>query len=395
MVACNSQKNDDSPAIIVMNLFDVDGLLNTDFNGDDPQAPCVAGQVIVLDSYAYQYVSDILTFTVDDVNKAILAGYTTSNVLDRSNLLVMQYNVTPAGAPGLDTTFGGFNGDPAGVAMGNNPSQGFTLGRQSMGRIIVGGYQNGLEGYIMGLVQAYTSNGLLDQSFGQSGSYLTDSSNAIHASAIDNQDRVVIAYSNGNYELVISRILADGSGVDSSFNTASENAGFYVISYLSDYSCDTSYNIAFDQSGNIFIATVLLTDGPTAIALIQLDSDGNYVTSSVFNASDFGDLSNFTITKLLIIAQAEVPDQSLVLVGYDQINSSQDQIMIASFVQSGEPVEDLYPWVLDTGYFNQADTPGYIKYAVGSQSIQQTAGAIIHPDGRVIVAGSVDTNRPG
>ena len=391
LVACNSQINSDSPSIIVMNMFDVDGLLSTQFNGDDPQAPCITGQAIVLDSYDNQYVSDMLHFSVGDVNKAILAGYATNNALSRSNLLVMQY-ILDSDAPSLDTTFGGFNGDPLGVAMGNNASQAFTLGRQSMGRIIVGGYQQALEGYIIGLVQAYTSNGLLDQSFGQSGSYLTDSNAAIYASAIDDQDRVVIAYSLGDSsgKLIVSRILADGSGVDTSFNGQSEFAGYYIISY-NQKSCDVSYSIALDQSGNIFIATAVWSEGSLeGITVVQLDADGNYVTSTEFGTAAFDTLNNFTITKLLITAQAEVPDQSLVLVGYDSGGAGQNQIMVASFVQSAIPVDGIYSWVLDTDYFNQADTPGYIKYAVGSQYIQQTAGAIIHPDGRVIIAGSVD-----
>ena len=56
--------------------------------------------------------------------------------------------------------------------------------------------------------------------------------------------------------------------------------------------------------------------------------------------------------------------------------------MVASFVY------DIDSWTLNTDFFNQASTGGYIKYVIGDFGIQNTAGAIIHPDGRVIIAGS-------
>ena len=378
VVAFNGQTVDSGPNQIIINIFDVDGLLNTNFN-PEASSPCAPGQAIVLDVFDNQYVQDMMTFSVNGINKAILVGYATSDVLNTDNSLLMQYDLTLS-SPGLDSDFGGYNGNPVGVCVSSSSSQAFTVGRQSMGRIIVGGVTPSVDAPTRGLLQAYTSNGLLDQSFGLQG-YFIQGNTGIYTTAIDSQDRVLVAYYDGDGDVVVARILADGSDLDSSFNSTM-TPGTYSVSFDGSFNSDTNFKIALDQSGNIFVVAII--NSGTAIVLNILDNNGNYLTSAQYNGSTFGSLHNFTITQLLITANATFEDEFIVIVGYDQVAGPADQIMVASFSLAGGEINT-------NALFNTAETPGYIKYAVGfSPSTQQTSHAIIHPDGRIIIAGSTE-----
>ena len=382
---------------IILNVFDVDGLLNPNFN-PDASSPCIPGQAIVLDAFDNQYAQDMLTFSVNNVNKAILAGYAKNTALGTSNSLVLQYDLTNAV---LDSTFGGFNGDPVGVALGNGASQGYTLGRQSMGRIIVGGVTPNINSPTQGLFQAYTSHGLLDESFGVNG-YVTQGATGIYTSVIDSQDRVIAAYSDGGGGVVIACILPDGSGVDTTFDSGS-TPGYCQIdrNFLGGYANNNNFKITVDQSNNIILAAGLSVDAqsnPEQIFIFILDQNGNFIEQQTFDGSSFGSLVNFTITQLLITANATLQDEYIVIVGYDTVpalygDQDEDQIMVASFdLAEGIGLSPLFNTVSTA---NPQGTPGYIKYAVGTDGNQKTAGALIHPDGRVIIAGSVNNQTPG
>jgi uncharacterized delta-60 repeat protein len=373
VAAINYQENYESTPSIVINIFDVDGLLQTDFNSGSPTYPYGSGQALVLDSFDSQYVQDMLTFTtIDGVHKALLAGYVGNNTLGTENSLLLQYILDPID-PTLDTSFGGLSGDLPGVAIGVDYCKAYTLNRQSLGRIILGGINPVQDN--TGVFQAYTSNGALDLSFGQKG-YFSQGNAGIYTSVVDSQDRIVFAYNINDNSIMVSRLLPDGSGLDTSFGLE----GNYPISvYPYAQGVNSNLRLAIDTSGNIFLITVGISEGSIGIVLTKIDADGDYNhhESWQFHNAYFGGLSNFTITQLLVTDNAPY----IVMVGYDQVSEGQDQIVVASFV----PYSGVY--ILNP-YFNANNSSGYLKYGVQDYRYQQSAGGLIHPDGRIIIAGA-------
>ncbi|MDP3788413.1 MAG: hypothetical protein Q8Q60_03820 [Candidatus Chromulinivorax sp.] len=361
IVAIDGQAEEDGPSQIFMNAFDVDGLLNTSFNADD-----TPGQAVVLTEFDNQYVRDMMTFvTTDGVHKAILAGYATNTALGSNNSLLIQYDLDTAS---LDTSFGGYNGDSLGLAVSTGSSQGFTLGRQSMGRIILGGFNPGNS---VGFLQGYTIAGLLDQSFG-AGGYVEQGSTGLYVSIVDQKDRIIIAYNDGSGNLILARMLSDGSGLDVTFGE--EGTGMFYLDYEGTLSSNNSFRIALDQDGTIFIVSIL-SDG-IVMAVYAFNPDTLDTKSSSFNASDFGDsLSGFVIGKLLINSEG-----NLVIAGADA-----SSILVAQITVHEEGFLILDP------NFNASDTPGYLRYSISAMrtvSGQYITNALIHPDGRYIFVGN-------
>lgn len=368
VVAVDGQQEEETdPSLIYLNVFDVDGLLNPNFNsqGSTP------GQIVALSEFENQYVRDMMTMTDDGIYKALLTGYVTSRALNSNNSLLMQYilgSVDSVAQPGLDETFGGYNGDSLGVAIGENSSQGFTLLRQSTGRIIVAGFDPVNN---VGLIQAYTPSGKLDQTFGQSG-YFVQGASGIYASVIDSLDRIIVGYSDDLGNLLLARILSDGSGLDATFGTD----GVFLLNYgdsQAPLTSQDSYKMVLDQDGNIFVAAILLDGTILVVDKMDQNAQGVYASTSFTQSNFGGSLYRLQIGSLLINQ-----DNNLIFVGSDQ-----DSLLIAQITTTTEFIQ------LDPA-FNPQDTPGYIRYNISADRTVRTTnmtGGLIHPDGRYIVIG--------
>ena len=344
---------------IFINMFDVDGLLNTNFK-NSTIGNCGPGQALVLSQFDNQYVNDMLTFTVDGISKAILAGYATNTTPALTGSLLIQYNLDLV-TPGLDTNFGGLNGNAPGLAFGDAQTF-YTIGQQSNGAIIAGG--NSYSGF--GVIVRYTASGNLDQSFGQGTSMFVIDAPAIYASAIDSQDRIVVASSIGG-DLYLYRILADGSELDPNFN-----GGNPLLTEITDVVAASNLCVAIDPSGNIAVAAVVT--GGITFQVARYTTDG--VLSTVVNTiGSTMSLTALTITKMLIDANG-----AIVLIGYNtDVVSPYDQVVVARLVYSSTT------YILDTTFNASA---GFITYEVNATGHQMTAGGFIHPNGSIIVGGS-------
>lgn len=356
VVALDGQDTPSSTASqLYINRFNMDGILDTTFNE--------TGQAALPQYYDSEYVNDMLVYqTSTGVNKAILAGYAYNTALDVNNSLLISYNLDTAS---YDTTFGGFDGDPAGQAFAD-VAQHNIVGQQSSGRFIVGGsnYNN------IGTILGYTSNGKLDPSFGSDGFYFAYSlaighftSNAIFTHAIDNQDRIVFAYNYGD-TIFMTRLLADGSGLDPDFNS-----GDPIWTSLNPISNPSHVRVAIDANNKIVIAG--LSDTGQAILLQRYNPDGS-VDVSVKRISVSGNypisLSQATLNKLLIDA-----DNKIIVVASNNV-SEFSQILIVR-IQSNMSG-------LDTTF----NGTGYLQYT--NETMQSPLDGMIHPDGRIVVCGS-------
>ncbi|MBP6869618.1 hypothetical protein KBC04_01945 [Candidatus Babeliales bacterium] len=350
----NSAAGSDTSSEIMINMFDNDGVANPNFG--------TAGSAIALSNYDSQYVRDMVTFTtVAGVHKAILAGYVENSTLGTSDSLLLQYILTP-GESGLDTTFGGFDGDPTGVAFGDGKSL-FSVARQSNGRIIAAGLT---QGTLTGLLLGYGANGKMDNSFGNNGYQSTNTgSTGIYTHAVDTNNNIVFAYNSSN-SVQVARYLADGSALDSTFTTPTP--------LISTISGNTNMKVAVDSSNKVYAAGVINsghsimvkqypTEGGTATLSATL-ADG---TSSSLNIGGGGS-AVYTLSRLFV----DVAGNTIV-VAYD---SNAQKVVIVRLTTA---------FALDTTF----NSTGYIRYEVaGGTSTQVATDAMIHPDGRILVSGS-------
>jgi uncharacterized delta-60 repeat protein len=338
-----------TPANIYLKMFDIDGVADTSFG--------TSGQRSVLTTYQNQNVQDMVTFTtVAGVHKALLAGYVNNTSISKVSSLLLQYNLD---THLLDTTFGGFDGNPSGIAFGDC-KQINVVGQQSTGRIIA----SGISTDTLGLVLGYTSNGKLDASFGNGGyinSSLLSSMTGIYTHAIDTQNRILISWvdtSDSNF-VKVSRFLADGSALDTTFGT-----GGTVSTGATTYG-NNGIRVALDGSNNVFVAQVAA--GQTTVTIYAYDTTGTTLYTALTPALS---LTTFNITRLMIDTTGLV-----YVIGYDTAES--DQIVIARILANLS--------ALDTT-FNPST--GYLKYAVAAATKQAATDALIHPDGRILVVGS-------
>lgn len=348
---------------IYLNMFSVDGLLDTDFVQSDSVGTIDAGQSLLLSMFPEQYVNDMLTFTTaSGVSKAILAGYAYNTTLSKAGSLVMQCNLTPD-VFGLDTSFGGLNGNSLGVAFGDGKSLN-TVGLQSTGRIITGGLDQNNNGLLLG----YTAAGNLDQSFGQGGTFVQGAT-GVYASVIDSSDRLVIAYIVGTSPKVVTlaRILADGSGLDTTFGTNG-----IVTTTIATAVSNSNLRLALDASGNIVVAAVVTDAASGTLFKIARYTSLGVLSGSVATIGSTMALTALTITKMLVDI-----NNTVVVVGYD--NATSDMVVVTRLTYTSGA------YALDTTFNG---TAGFIKYAVNGTSTQATAGGLIHPDGRIIIAGA-------
>lgn len=362
VVAIDGANASSANSSIFIDMFNNDGLFNTVF-GTSGQATVLQGATTPTSpNYQNQYVNDMVTFTTTaGVTKAILAGYVSNTTLNTTDSLLLQYVLTP-GSSGLDTAnFGGFDGSPAGIAFGDG-KRANVVGQQSTGRIVVGG----LSQDNLGLLLGYTSAGKLDTSFGNDG-YQSANTGAtgIYTHAIDSLNRVVVAYNSGtgagSGTVNVVRFLADGSGLDTTFDASA--------SYMSTVTSSSNMKIAVDSSNNVYV--VAGVNSGNWIMISKYDaSTGNLVGSAAtLTGSDLGNASAvYTMSKLIVDAQDKA-----ILVAYD--TNARTNVVVR--LTTG--------FALDTTF----NTTGYITYQVAGGSTSQVANdAMIHPDGRIIVVGS-------
>jgi len=350
---------------IFINEFDVNGVPDTGFNG--------TGQATIPQYYDNEYVRDMVTFTTTDaVNKAILVGYATNSALGTTSSVVWQYDLSNVV---LDSTFGGFDGNPSGISFGTG-QEAHVVGTQSNGRIIVGGLDRSGNGLIVG----YSSNGKLDRSFGSNSSGLfTQGTTGIYTHAIDTENRIVIAYNDGSNNIAVARFLTDGSGLDTSFNSTGTIPGIIDgADRISGISGNSNMNIAVDTNNQVVVVGIV---GSTFI-VNRYYPDGTITTGSsiqeqlIIAATSLGGTASslYTISKLLVDT-----DNKTIITAYDAYPTPNDLIVMRATANlSG----------FDTTLFNSPD--GYIAYQVSTGNTQVGNDALIHPDGRVIVVGFED-----
>ncbi len=350
LIALDGQSTADDTSRVFLNMFNIDGTLNTTFN--------TTGQQELLSStYENKYVNDMVTFTtVDSVQKALVAGYVYNSTLSVYNSLLLQYNID---SEGLDSTFGGFDGDPSGVAFGDGKRMN-VVGRQTTGRVITGG----LDQSDYGLVLGFTADGKLDQSFGSDG-YFVQGSTGVYAMAVTSTNKIVVAYNDGSNNVAVAQILADGSGLDTAF---SSDGIVNEADRISGISGNTNLRVALRTDDKIIAAAV--NNSGADCVLKKYSTTGSLETSLTVASAALGTVTNLVISRMLLDT-----NNNIVVAAYGTIGGAQKIIVFRVLADlSG----------LDTAAFNSPS--GYVAYTTGEA--QTPIHMLIQDDGRITIVGS-------
>jgi uncharacterized delta-60 repeat protein len=184
--------------------------------------------------------------------KIVVGGYYKKNDATHHQFALARYNSNGT----LDSAFGQSGKVMTGIGLGDAFSFGIAV--QSNGRIVLAGYSYGTQGLDFSLI-GYTSNGMVDSTFGTGGFVTTDFPGATddiaYALTVQVDGKLVVAGRTGDYpqnDFAVARYSSDGQ-LDQTFGV-----GGKVVSDFS--SIDQAYGVAF-QNGKIVVAGAAFPSG--------------------------------------------------------------------------------------------------------------------------------------
>jgi uncharacterized delta-60 repeat protein len=256
---------------VLDNGFGVGGKVVTDFNNSSDMSQSIALQID---------------------GKIVLAGYTGSST---SDFALVRYNNDGS----LDNTFGSAGKVTTDFAGDND--FGNSMAIQSDGKIVVGGYT------FVGVNEAfavarYTSNGILDSSFGNGGKVSTPlgfPAEFGYSLAIQADGKIILAGDIyiGHYDFGLVRYNSDGS-LDSAFGNNGK-AATAIESYD-----DKGYSVAIQGDGKIVVAGYSNNGTNNDFALVRYFGNGSL--DSTFGSGGIVtiDLPVQTIMEWLLLSRA-------------------------------------------------------------------------------------------
>lgn len=225
---------------------------------------------------------------------------------------VTQFFVTRLNANGaLDVGFGtsGITTTPIGDGCTAN-----AIGIQSTNKIVLAGTAV-VDGQVVIALARYSSSGVLDTTFGTSGTtYAAIASFAVgNAVAIDSSNRIVVggfAISSGTHQIVVARFTANGT-LDGSFGTSG-----VVLYDIPSGDIDHGLGVAIQADGQIVVAG---NAGNEVLVMRLNGSDGSLDTT-------FGGGEGYVTTAIGEDATAtavaiQPADQMIVVAGYSDLSA--------------------------------------------------------------------------
>jgi hypothetical protein len=344
LVALDGQNLNDTTSRVFVSQFTIDGLLDVGLNG--------TGQLQVPHEYENEYVRDAHAFiSPEGIHKILLAGYAQNTTLGVLTSWLMQYNLDNLTA---DSSFGGFDNDAQGTASGDLQEL-YTIALQSSGNIIA----SGLYFDDSGAIASYTSTGKLDKTFGSDGIYFhNDAQDGIFSHVVDSKNRVVFGYVDDSGAVVLARLLADGSGLDNSFDSNGLASG--EISGISD---SEHLRVGVNSDDELYIAVVQ----DDTIYVCHYGESGGLMSGS---STVIPDTESLSIARLIIDI-----DGNLTIFASDENETDGDYYII---------IQLRYDLTINTGFNEQ----GYLKYRVNEASARRKLrDGVLHDDGRFVAVG--------
>ncbi|MBP6869619.1 hypothetical protein KBC04_01950 [Candidatus Babeliales bacterium] len=260
------------------------------------------------------------------------------------------------------------------LASVSGMTTGNVIRQTNNGRILVAGY-NGSSG-IIAAFSSVASGGVLplDTSFGNNGGvapnygggiYVTGVNGQIFDIAVDSYNRIYIAYRNApsTTQIVVQRLLANGTGIDTTFSATFPTA---TTAYTS-----SQIRLALDEANSQLV--VIAQDGTTATNFIRVNR------FNMTNGSSTGSTNAITISSVALWVGDLFIDaaQNIYFNGYNPTGN----LIVARIASTSSSTIALDT----TGYAVSGGTPGIANYSAGS--LTNLSGAAYSPDRRVYVVG--------
>lgn len=316
--------------------------------------------------------------------KIVLAG-SAQNSTGGFDFALLRYNTNGT----LDKSFGS-NGKVITDINGHNNDHGYAVAVQPDGKILVAGYTNNTADHLVddAVLLRYTSNGVLDATFGNGGVAILAHKNGLswlryHSIALQSDGKIVVAgeahYFSAYSDGLVARYNTNGT-LDSSFGGSTfENPprpGVTIIHFASL----TTFNAVAIQSDGKAVVAGSVNDGPASdFAVARLNLNGSLDTSFDGDGKVTTNFSNGNLDAAYDLAIQ--PNGKLIAVGETIAAGTGSNFGIARYNSNGS---------LDTTFgggtgMAQIDFFGYRDYA---------SAIAIQPDGRIILAGLADDQIP-
>ncbi|MEW6027281.1 MAG: delta-60 repeat domain-containing protein, partial [Planctomycetota bacterium] len=292
--------------------------------------------------------------------KIVVAGMTDNSI----NFSFALIRYTSAGA--LDNTFG--TGGVVTTAIGND-STAMAIALQTDGRIIAAGTSNDGANDDITLVR-YTVTGALDATFGTGGVVTTtvgNNNDYARAIVLQSDNKIVIAGDSTtgvNSDIVLARYNADGS-LDNTFDTDG------VLTTTVTSNNDVAFDLAVQPDGRIVVAGY--SNNGANFTLVRYNTDGSLDNN--FNTD--GVVTTTIGSGGAAMAAVLQPDGKIIAAGGSN-NGVNDDFTVARYNTNGS---------LDVTF----NADGVVTSAFGT-ALDYANAVVLQPDGKIIAAGSSDTN---
>jgi len=257
--------------------------------------------------------------------------------------------------------------------VSTNIADGLAVKDQQNGRILLSGFDNSA-----GSLIAYTSNGVLDTSFGNGTGKIAIGTTGVYNFAIDSDDKIYVVYDDGSGNVTLARYRANGAGLDLTFGTN----GIITDALAVPVAGADQIFVGLDKNEKVIVTGATTTTVVASRYTTSGGLDGTFGTAGYTTIAD----ASVILKDLLVGTTAQVgSDTVIALVGSK--NLSDDVMYIAWLDQDG---------ILDTSYNPtgvDAGEPGTVEFEVDSANdIRQLKSGVILDDGRVVVVGYETTS---
>ena len=322
---------------------------------------------IAITSQGPDIFSQISSIAIQSDGKVVATGSSYNSIVGKYYINVLRYKTNGT----LDSTFGidGIVTDSIGLSDDNEAS---CIAIQPDGKIVVGGYAFISTDFDFVLLR-FNTNGIPDSTFGTYGIITKNlgDDNFANSIALQADGKILLCGSTSNgvdQDFAVARFNNDGS---TDVNYAA--AGMALVS-MTPASEDIPTHIKIQPDGKAIIVglSAITTTYIPKIALLRLDTNG-------FPDNSFGNtgkiVNAFSANGDQLTSVVLQPDGKMVVVG-QSVNTNAD-ILVARYTLAG---------LLDNTYGNG----GYKFYNFGNLA-EQAYTVALQADGKIIVAGSVDS----
>jgi uncharacterized delta-60 repeat protein len=305
---------------------------------------------------------------VQSDGKIIAAGYAT-NTSNMSDFAMVRYNANGT----LDTTFG--TGGKVITAFGSTDEYINSIAVQADGKIVVTGYYGNGSWWNIATAR-YTTTGVLDTTFGSGGKVYTTiaSQNEFgYAVAVQSDGKILVtgyAYVGTTNDIAMIRYNTNGT-LDTTFGS---NGKVTTAVGTSD---DIGYAVKTQADGKILVGGSSIAGGWQRYTVVRYNTNGTLDTT-------YGTGGKVVLTigsgHDVLRTLAVQPDGKAVVAGWATGATNSNDIAVARLNTNG---------TLDTSFGNA----GKVLVDIGTGSNDFGYGAVVQPDGKIVVGGS--TNAPG